>query len=185
MKIRILLLAIILTAAATVTNADPLTFSNVTALQNNGFTSINLFNNAGVTLTGTQLTFTVDIAGTLPPGTTDTLSVTFLDAQGGSVTQLFDIPIFGSVNPPFTLLVSINVPTFSYLALPATLTLDLLNSNPDFVVPNTQATVNSFSYSFNLVQPVPEPATLALFGTGVSTLWFRYRKSRKNKKAVR
>ena len=179
MKIRILLLTIILAAAATVGKADPLTFSNVRVLQDNGFTSINLFSNSGATLTGTQLTFTIDLTGTLPPAGTDTLSVTFQDSQGGSVVQLFDIPIFGSVNPPFTLLVSINVPTFSYAALPATLTVNLLNSNPDFVIPTTQAAVDSFTYSFNLVQPVPEPATLALFGTGISTLWFGYRKRRK------
>lgn len=185
MKIRILLLTIVLSAAATVAQADPLTFSNVTALQDNGFTSINLFNNPGATLTGTQLTFTIDLAGTLPPAGTDTLSVTFQDSQGGSVVQLFDIPIFGTVNPPLTLQVLINVPTFSYAALPATLTVNLLNSNPDFVVPTTQNSVDSFTYSFNVVQPVPEPASLVLLGSGVSSLWFTLRRARKNKKAAR
>ena len=178
-KIRILLLTTILAAAATVAQADPLTFSNVRALQDNGFTSVNLFNNSSATLTGTQLTFLIDVAGMLPPGGTDTLSVTFHDSQGGSVVQLFDIPVFGTENPPFTLFVTINVPTFSYVALPSTLTVDLLNSNPDFVIPTSQATANSYTYSFNVVQPVPEPATLALFGSGVPALWFRYRKKKK------
>jgi hypothetical protein len=182
-KIRILLLAIILGAAATVSHADPLTFSNVNVLQNSGNTSINLASNSGVTLTGSQLTFTIDVAGNLPPGGTDTLSVTFQDSQGGFVIQQIGIPVFGSVNPPFTLFVTINVPTLSFSPIPATLTVDLLNSNPDFVIPATQMPSNSATFSFNVVQPVPEPATLTMLAGGISAFMFRYRKSRKNKKA--
>ena len=181
--IRILLLAIILGAAATVSQADPLTFSNVNVLQNGGNTSINLASNSGVTLTGSQLTFTIDVAGSLPPGGTDTLSVTFQDSQGGFVIQQIGIPVFGSVNPPFTLFVTINVPTLSFSPIPATLTVDLLNSNPDFVIPATQMPSNSATFSFNVVQPVPEPATLTMLAGGISAFMFRYRKSRKNKKA--
>ena len=181
--IRILLLAIILGAAATVSHADPLTFSNVNVLQNGGNTSINLASNSGVTLTGSQLTFTIDVAGNLPPGGTDMLSVTFQDSQGGFVIQQIGIPVFGSVNPPFTLFVTINVPTLSFTPIPATLTVDLLNSNPDFVIPATQMPSNSATFSFNVVQPVPEPATLTMLAGGISAFMFRYRKSRKNKKA--
>jgi PEP-CTERM motif-containing protein len=182
-KIRILLLAIILGAAATVSHADPLTFSNVIALQNGGNTSINLAANPGVTLTGSQITFTIDVTGTLPPAGTDTLSVTFQDSQGGLVVQQFSIPLFGSVNPPFTLFVTIDVPTLSFSAIPATLTVDLLNSNPDFVIPNTQTSVNSATFTFNVVQPVPEPATLTMFAGGISAVLFRIRKSRKKQKS--
>jgi hypothetical protein len=184
MTIRTLLLSLLfLATTASVVEADPLTFSNVSALQNSGNTSFNLFSSSGIMLTGSQLTFTVDIAGTLPPGGTDTLSVTYQDALGGSVTQLVDIPIFGNVLPPATILITINVPTFSFVAIPATLTVDLLNSNPDFVIPTTQLAVNSHTYSFNVVQPIPEPATLVLFASGASTLFFKYRKARKNKKS--
>ena len=183
MKIRILLFFAFLFGTAIVVQADPLTFSNVTALQNSGNTSINLFTNSGTILTGTQITFTVDIVGTLPPGGTDTLSVTYQDTLGGLVTQQFAIPMFGTIHPPFTLLIPMNVPTFSFVAIPATLTIDLLNSNPDFVIPTTQTAVNSYTYSFNVAQPVPEPATLALFAGGASTLFFKYRKTRQNKKS--
>jgi hypothetical protein len=153
-----------------------LTFSNVRALQNNGNTQIDLFSTPGVTLTGTQLTFTIDVAGTLPTGGTDTLSVTYNDSLGGLVAQQLNIPLFGSVYPPFTLFVTINLPNFSVVAIPATLTVDLLNSNADFVNPTTQIAVNSFTYSFAVAQPVPEPATLTLLGAALAPLIVRARR---------
>ena len=183
MKIRILLFFVFLFGTAVVAQADQLTFSNVRVLQNNGNTSVNLFSNSGIMVGGTQLTFAIDIAGTLPSGGTDTLAVTYQDNLGGFVTQQVEIPVFGVVHPPTTVLVTINVPIFSFVAIPATLTVDLLNSNPDFVVPTTQTAVNSYTYSFNVAQPVPEPATLVLFAGGASTLFFKYRKTRKNKKS--
>lgn len=183
MKIRIVLFFVFVLATAIVAQADPLTFSNVRAFQNEGNTSINLFSNPGALLQGTALTFAVDISGTLPQGGADTLVVTYQDNLGSFVTQQFAIPIFGTINPPVTLMFEINVPVFSYVAIPSTLTVDLLNSNPDFVIPNTQAAVNSYTYSLNVEQPVPEPSSLALFAGAASTLLFKYRKLRKNKKS--
>jgi PEP-CTERM motif len=182
-KIRILLFFVFLLGTAAVAQADPLTFSNVRVLQNNGNTSVNLFSNSGIMLDSAQLTFAIDIVGTLPVGGTDTLSVTYQDSLGAFINQQFAIPVLGVVHPPTTVLVTINVPIFSFVAIPATLTVDLLNSNPDFVLPTTQTAVNSYTYSFNVVQPIPEPATLALFAGGASTLFFKYRKNRKNKKS--
>ncbi len=182
-KIRILLFFIFLVSTTVVAQAGPLTFSNVRILQDEGFTSIDLFNNSGITVNGTQLVFLIDVDGTLPPGGTDTLVITYHDSLGGVASQTVDIPVLGFGNPPFTSLLSINVPIFSYVAIPTTLTVDLLNSNPDFINPTTQAAVNSFTYSFNVAQPVPEPATLAFFAGAASTLVFKYRKNRKNKKS--
>lgn len=182
-KIRILLFFVFLLGTAIVAQADPLTFSNVRVLQNNGNTSVNLFSSSGLILDSNQVTFAIDINGTLPPGGTDTLVVTYQDNLGAFVTQQVGIPIFGVVNPPATVLVTINVPILSFVAIPATLTVDLLNSNPDFVIPTSQTAVNSYTYSFNVAQPVPEPAMLVLFGGGASTLLFKYRRTRKNKKS--
>jgi hypothetical protein len=156
--------------------ADPLVFSNVTAFQNNDTTQVDLFSNPGTTLLGTNLTFSVDISGTLAVGGSDTLRITYQELGGLPVVQEFQIPLFGSVNPPFTLIFSFVSPGSNPLGTPATLTLDLLNSVPDFQIPGGQGqAVNSFTYSFN-VQPVPEPATvLSLFG-GLTALGYRLRR---------
>jgi hypothetical protein len=53
--------------------------------------------------------------------------------------------------------------------IPVTLTVDLLNSDPDFVIPsgpNAGLTVDSYTYSFFVVAPVPEPSTFLLFMAG-------------------
>ena len=154
--------------------ADPLVFSNVTAFQNNDTVQVDLFSNPGTTLIGTALTFSVDISGALAPGAVDILRITYTELGSAPIVQEFQIPLFGNVNPPFTLIISIVSPGSNPFAVPATLTLDLLNSNPDFVIPNGQA-VNSFTYSFN-VQPVPEPATLLALAGGLTALGFRVRR---------
>lgn len=182
-KIRILLFCTFVFCTQIVAHADPLTFSNVRVLQNEGITSVSLFNNPAATLSGTQLIFLIDVTGTLPLGGTDTLVITYQDSLGGFVSQQLDIPVFGSIHPPITAMLSINVPTFSYAAIPTTLTVDLLNSNPDFVIPMTQTAVNSYTFSFNVAQPVPEPATLILFSGGASTLLFKYRRKIRKQKS--
>ena len=154
--------------------ADPLTFSNVTAFQNNDTVQINLFSNPGTTLVGTALTFSVDISGTLAPGAVDILRITYTELGGSPIVQDFQIPLFGIVNPPFTLIFSIVSQSTNPFAVPATLTLDLLNSNPDFVIPGGQA-VDSFTFTFN-VQPIPEPATLLALASGLAALGYRFRR---------
>lgn len=55
-----------------------------------------------------------------------------------------------------------------------TLTGDLLNSSPDFTIPsgpNTGQAVNSFTYTFTIVEPMPERAALVLLTTGVAENW--------------
>jgi hypothetical protein len=152
--------------------ADPLVFSNLHAFQNNDTTQVNLFSNPGTTLLGTTLTFSVDISGTLSMGATDVLRITYQELGGAPIVQEFQIPLFGAVNPPFTLIFSFVSTGSDPLGTPATLTLDLLNSSPDFIIPggpNQGQIVDSFTYSFN-VQPVPEPATVFALATGFLAL---------------
>ena len=183
-KIKLLFLGILILVGAKGTQADPLFFSNVSAQQNNGTTVVDLFSNPGVTLVGPQITFVVDITGNLNPGMTDTLTVTYSEAGGAPIVQSFQIPLFGSVQPPFTLVFSVTSLAPSFAGTPATLTLDLLSSNPDFIIPsgsNAGQQVNSYTYGFNVSEPIPEPATLTLLGAGLAGLFARARRRRTSK----
>jgi hypothetical protein len=176
-----MLLVAIATVYSSTAEADPLLFSNVVALQNNGSTSVDLFSNPGATLFGPQISFKVDITGTLPPGGVDQLVVTYTEAGGAPVSFNFDIP-FGDIGPPFTMLFTIVSPGANFQGIGGTLTLDLLNSSGDFVIPggaNAGQKVNSYSYTFNVAQPVPEPASLTLAAIGAAGLIARARKRRK------
>ena len=159
--------------------ADPLVFSKVTAFQNNDTTQVDLFSNPGTTLLGTTLTFSVDISGTLGAGATDILRITYNELGSAPIVQEFQIPLFGTVNPPFTLIFSVVSPGSNPLGVPATLTVDLLNSAPDFLIPggpNQGQIVNSYTYSFNVSEPVPEPATMLALASGLAALGLRARR---------
>ena len=150
--------------------ADGLTFSNVLALQNNGNTSINLFSNPHSNLFGSQLSFFIDIAGTLPASGTDTLRVTFQETGQVAVTQDLPIPFFAGLQLPYTQLLSFT---------PVHPTGDILGSSEDFIIPDgiTKGTkVDSYSYTFNAVSPVPEPVTTGFFLLGVSAIIARTRR---------
>lgn len=159
--------------------ADPLSFSNVTAFQNNDTTQVDLFSNPGTTLIGSNLTFSVNVTGMLGMGAFDTLIITYNEMGSSPIVQSFQIPLFGTVQPPFTLIFSIVSPGATFQGVPATLTLDLLNSTPDFVIPggpNQGQTVNSYTYSFNVAEPVPEPVTLVALASGLAALGVRLRR---------
>jgi hypothetical protein len=161
--------------------ADPLTFSNVVALQNNGSTRVDLFSNPGTTLVGPQVSFLVDISGMLPAGGLDTLRITYTEAGRAQTVQSFQIPAFGTVQPPFTLIFSVASWGSSPQGVLGSLTVDLLQSSPDFVIPggpNAGQRVDSYTYLFRVAQPVPEPATILTFGTALVALAGRARKKR-------
>jgi hypothetical protein len=157
-------------AAVPNAKADPLRFSNVVALQNNGSTQVDLFSNPGTTLLGPQISFLVDITGSLPPGVTNTLSVTYSEAGSAPTTQTFQIPAFGTIQPPFTQLFTITSPGATYAGAMAMLTIDIIGSSPDFVIPGGPSagqSVDSYTYMFTAATPVPEPMSLILFGSGL------------------
>lgn len=150
--------------------ADPMRFSNTVALQNSGNVSVNLFSNPDIILTGPQLSFLVDITGTLAPGETHSLLVTYTELGSSPVSQVFQIPAFGTIPPPFSQLFTLTS-TNSIVPIIATLRIDILGVNPDFMIPsgsNAGQLVDSYTYTFKVSQPVPEPTTVALLATGLS-----------------
>lgn len=171
-------LAILSVVGVSEAKADPVQFGSVQALQNGGSTSIDLFANPGVTLFGPQLSFLIPITGTLPPGVTNILQVTYTEAGSAPIVQNFLIPAFGIVPPPYSQLVTFTSPGASFQGVAATLTVDILEISPDFVIPTSGLGRDSFTFEFTVVQPVPEPATMILLGTGVLGL-LQVRKRRK------
>jgi hypothetical protein len=168
-------------AAAPAAKADPLSFSNVMALQNNGSARVDLFSHPGTTLVGSQLSFLVDVTGTLPDSDGNILLATYTEAGRSPVRQSFKMPMFGAVAPPFTLLFTVASLVPANQGAMATLTLDIMSGSNDFLIPSGPDAgnwVNGYTYSFQ-VQPVPEPTTILLFSTGLLGLVKRLRKKRK------
>jgi hypothetical protein len=155
--------------------ADPLTFANVFAVQSlpdpTQITKTDLFQHPGATLmNGINVSFFIDVTGNLPQGANDILRLTFVQAGSPTVVQNISIPVFGTVYPPFTVITGLDFPTY-YHPVPIEMTIDILGSSSDFVIPGGPGAgqrVNSFTYTFNVVQPVPEPTTLILLGTGLA-----------------
>ena len=151
--------------AAPSANADPVSFGNVLALQNGGLTTINLASNPGVTLFGPQISFLVDITGDLAPGSSTVLQITYLEGVGPAQVLTFPIPLFDGVPPPYSQLFTITVVSPTFAGTPATLTITIPGGRTE-------------TFTFLVAEPVPEPASIILFGLGGLGLWSRLRRSR-------
>jgi hypothetical protein len=171
------LLILCFAASEASAKADSVTFRNVVALQNNGSTRVDLLANPGVTLIGPRISFLVDIQGTVPPGVSHLLQITYTEAGSAPIIQTFSIPAFGSVPPPYSQLFTINSPGATAAGTPATLTIKIIYP-PGFSVRPGGGNFVSHTYTFNVTQPVPEPATMVLLGSGIASLLVKARRRR-------
>ena len=175
---------------ATPAKADPLVFSDVRLflLGTTPPQGIDLFANQGIVITSPQNIpiISILVTGPLPAGG-DILRITATATNENGTIVLTNpnpaslaIPI-NSLNVNGAIVTGFTIPP-SFQGTTVTFTVDLLNSSPDFIIPsgpNAGQAVDSFTYTFTVVEPVPEPATLVLLTTGIAGIGLkRYRRYR-------
>jgi hypothetical protein len=155
-------------------SANSVSLGHVAALQNNGLTQVDLFTNSGVTLSPTtlthpfqtQLSLLVPFMGTIPSGARNMLSISAV-IMGSTFTQNFSIPAGTYSN--FSQFVTFTFPKGIFHATPVILGIQLFSDGGRLL--------RSSDYSFNFVEPVPEPGTLLLVGSGVLAAVVRRRRA--------
>jgi len=157
--------------------ADPLTFHDTYFLIDSAPTRLDLFSNPGVVLEprtydGTifppALLFGAIVTSQGGQPITDTIRFTYQE-QGTPPVQVSQT--FTTFTTPQGFLFPVEfLPIHQTgIPVPTTLTVDVLNSSPDFVIPSGPSRgqlVDSYTYSFQVLTPTPEPSTLLLFVAG-------------------
>lgn len=167
--------------AAMSANADPLTFSNLRALQNDGATQVDMYSQPGVSLIGPKVNFLIDINGIVPASPGQTLQVTFTEDGKAPVTQSFQL--FSGLPSPFSLLFSVTALGATPQGSNASLLIDIIGSDPDFINPSTGQHQNTYTYNFKIAEPVPEPTTVTLMSLGLAGLVRNRRRTRRARKS--
>lgn len=123
----------------------------------------------------------VPIFGTLQPGETDTLRVTWGHPAGDRpFTFLVQELTFSATDMPDEVIFGSDYPILYHPKL-ATMKVDLLRSAPDFLIPagpRAGQLVDSWTYSFSVAQPAPEPASMVLLGSGAAAIFAARRRRR-------
>jgi len=154
-------------------SANSVSLGHVSALQNNGFAQVDLFSNRGITLsptslTGpfrTQLSLLVPLAGMIGTGG-DTLSISAV-IMGSTLTQSFLIPAGSYSN--FSQFVTFTFAKGIFHAVPVNLWVRITSDGG--------RVLSHSDYTFSFIEPVPEPGTLLLVGSGlVATAFWRRRR---------
>ena len=159
-KIKITIATVVLALASVISaRADTVSFVNVVALQNAGFTRVDLSSTPNVILFGPQVSFLVDIVGATPSAGIHTLRLTFNEG-GGVRTENLRVPLFDGLPPDYSQQFSFNSQNPSFLGTPVLLTIDLLNDS-------SGAILQTGTYSFTVASPVPEPTTVSLLVLGL------------------
>lgn len=157
-----LLLFVAVLGLVPLASANSVSLGHVTALQNNGFTQVDLFANPGVKLHATslsiptQLSILIPFTGIVPSGSTDSMLVSAL-ILGSKITQNFSIPAGTYSN--ISQFVTFNFPLGILNATPVSLSVSLWDPNGQLL--------DSSNYGFRFTEAVPEPGTMLLLGSGI------------------
>src|SRR5690349_13942564 len=150
----LLLVFLAVLAVAPLASANSVSLGHVNALQNNGFTQVDLFSNAGVNLHPTslkfprQLSIMVPFTGIVPSGGGNTLVVSAL-MMGSMFAQNFAIAPGSYTN--ISQFVTFSFPEGVFHGVPVNLSVRLLSDNGRLL--------ESSNYSFTFTEAVPEPGT--------------------------